>query len=248
MLTLSSESLEGYGLNRIFAFVKEAGFDGIDITLDPSNFDTLNADYLHELIKTYNLPIVALQLGLNSSHRDILNAVEMAKKIEVKIIIVQPPRITQFREIQWFKTQIPKLRKKENLSIALENASPKTYFGIIPQRAMNNLVELKRFKHACLDTSRLAEKKEEIIKVSSLLKDYLVHIHLSNVYRGQGHNLPTKGILPLESFLTKLKDFNYKGAISLKILSKYLEAGNDERVMTNLKECKTFYEKYFLQK
>jgi hypothetical protein len=54
-----------------------------------------------------------------------------------------------------------------------------------------------------------------------------------------------KGILPLESFLAKLKSTDYKGAISLKVKPEYLEAGNDKAVLKNLKECLAFCEKYF---
>ena len=42
MLTLSTDSLKGYGINRIFQLVKEAGLDVRDIVIDPKNYDTLN--------------------------------------------------------------------------------------------------------------------------------------------------------------------------------------------------------------
>lgn len=245
MLTLSTDSLKGYGINRIFELAKEAGLDGLDIAVDPKNYDTLNSAYLKKLSSEHGLPIVALQAAPNASHSQILETVETAKTMGVNIIIVQPPRITNIRQTQWLKSQIPKIRKRENLSIALENASPETYLGFIPKRAMTSLVELRRFKHACIDTSRLAEKKEDIIRVYGLLKDYIVHIHLSNVFRRQSYALPMKGVLPLESFLTKLKAENYNGAVSLKIQPRFLEAGNDEKVVKNLKECKKFFEEFF---
>ncbi|MBI2464042.1 sugar phosphate isomerase/epimerase [Candidatus Peregrinibacteria bacterium] len=248
MLTLSSESLKGYDLNRIFAFAKEAGYEGVDIAIDPKLYDTQNAAYLKELIKDFNLPIIALQTSLNSTHTDILDAVKTAKEIGTGIVIVQPPKIISFKQIQWLKHEIPKIRKKEEISIALENGSSKTYLGFIPERAMNSLIELRRFKHACIDTSRMAEKKQDLIRVYDLLKDYIVHIHLSNVYRHQSYSLPMKGMLPLESFLSKLKNNGYKGAISLKVLPKFLDAGNDRNVLKNLKECKEFYDSYFINK
>ena len=127
MLTLSTDSLKGYGINRIFQLVKEAGLDGLDIVIDPKNYDTLNPSYLKKLSEKYNLPIVALQAAPNASHNQILETIEAAKTIGVNIIIIQPPRITNIRQAQWLKSQIPKIRKRENLSIALENASPETY-------------------------------------------------------------------------------------------------------------------------
>ena len=49
MLTLSTDSLKGYGLNRIFEFAKDADFDGIDLAVDPTVLDTQNSGYIKEL-------------------------------------------------------------------------------------------------------------------------------------------------------------------------------------------------------
>ena len=54
-----------------------------------------------------------------------------------------------------------------------------------------------------------------------------------------------EGIMPLESFLTKLKQEKYPGAVSIKVLPKYLHAGEDEKVVKDLKEIKDFYDKYY---
>lgn len=248
MLALSSDSLTGYGLNRIFEIAKKLDFDGLDLAINKKDFDTQNATYIRELVETFRLPVVSIQTAPNASHQDILDTVEMAKKIGTRIVIVQPPRITNFKQIQWLKTKVPKIRKKENISIALENGSSKTFLGFIPKRAMNNLNELRKFKHVCLDTTRLYSKKTDLIRAYGFLKNYLVHIHLSNVYNRRHYYLPTAGNLPLESFLAKLKQNNFKGAISLRIKPKYLEVGDDEKVLDHLKECKKFYEKYFVKK
>jgi hypothetical protein len=57
--------------------------------------------------------------------------------------------------------------------------------------------------------------------------------------------LPEDGILPLESFLTKLKQDNFPGSISIKVNPKYISAGNDEKVIKHLKDTKAYYDKYF---
>ena len=72
-------------------------------------------------------------------------------------------------------------------------------------------------------------------------------MHVSNVKKAQGYALPNEGILPLESFLTKLKQEGYRGAVSFKINPKFLGAGDDEKVLANLAECKKFYTNYFLK-
>ena len=245
MLTLSSDSLKGYGLNRIFQIAKAAGYAGIDLTLDPKNFDTHNAQYVKSLVESTEMPVVALQTAPNANPHKVQEAVQMAKILGTRVIVVQPPKIFDFKYIQWLKNEIPKIRQKESISIALENAPSETFLGIIPERAMGNIIDLKKFKHVCIDTSRVAQKRDDLIRIYKALKKFLVHIHISNVKAGKYYYPLGKGILPLESFLTKLKQDGFAGNISLKINPKFLEAGDDQKVMKMLEEQKLFYDTYF---
>lgn len=245
MLALSSDSLRGYGLNRIFRFVKNANYDGLDLVVDSRNYDSQNADYVKELIKEYDLPVVSMQLP-DPSPKDLKESIEMAKKINCKVIIVQPPTILSFKKISWLKREVPKIRAKESISIALENAPAEMILGFIPKHAMNNIVDMKKFKHACIDTTRIALKRQDLIRYYKSLQKYLVHIHLSNVKGARKYYLPDDGVLPLESFLAKLRQDEFPGTISMRINPKYLSAGDDEKVMNQLGEMKKFYEKYFL--
>lgn len=247
MIVLSTDSLKGYGLNRIFKLVKEAGFDGIDLYIDPHDFDTQDTDYVKELMDQYELPVVSIQTSKNSTANGIMDAVEMAKALGTKVIVVQPPKMFNFKYTKWLTDEVPKIRQRENISIALENAPNETFLGIIPEHALNNLNELRKFKHAALDTTRVAQKKDDLIRVFHILRKYLVHVHLSNVKKGKGYALPDEGILPLESFLTKLKQEGYRGAISFRINPKALQAGDRKKVLKHMAECKKFYEEYFLK-
>jgi len=246
MIAMCTDSLKGYGLNRIFEFVKKAGYDGIDLNIDPKNFDTQNAAYIKTLIEKYQLPVLAITTPPTGNAHKIQEAVAMAKELDTKIIIIQPPKIFDFRYIQWLKNEIPKIRQKENISIALENSSSETFLGIIPGHAMNSVVELKNFKHVCVDTTRVAQKKEDLIRIYKTLKKYLVHVHLSNVKAGADYYPPQNGILPIESFLTKLKQDGYPGSISMKINPKFMDVGNEEKVMKALDDLKKYYTTYFI--
>ncbi|EKD48160.1 MAG: xylose isomerase-like protein TIM barrel [uncultured bacterium] len=243
-IAISTDSLMGYGLNRIFEFAKEIGFDGIDLMLDKKNLDSLDADYVSKLSTETGLPILAIQTSDNAKKKDVEEAVKMAKTLGAKVIIVQPPKILDRKYADWLKQEVPNIRKIENISIALENAQNKLWLGFIPERAMNNINELKRFKHACLDTSRVAEKKEDLINTYNSLSKFLVHVHISNYHRNKGYQLLNKGSLPLESFISKLATDDFKGAISIKITPKNLEVREKDRMMKNLEDCKKFIEKY----
>jgi sugar phosphate isomerase/epimerase len=245
MLSICTDSFKGYGLNRIFEFIKAAGFDGVDLNIDPRNFDTQNTEYVKSLIDLYHLPVLAISTPPTGSAKKIQEAVDMAKTIGTKIIVIQPPKIFDFQYTSWLKNEIPKIRQRENISIALENAPSETFLGIIPEHSMNNVIDLKKFKHVCIDTTRVATKREDLIRIYKTLKPFLVHVHLSNVKNGTPYSLPQSGILPIESFMTKLKQDGYPGTISIKINPKYINVGDDKKVLKDLGDLKEFYTTYF---
>jgi len=245
MITLTTDSLKGYGLNRIFELAASAGYDGIDLSVDFKQFDTYNADYLKKLSAEYKIPIHSISAPDKVTEAKIKKIIEVAKKVDAKVIILQAPELLNFKLASWMKKEIPKLREKEFISIALENASSETFLGFIPKKAISNSSELKKFKHISLDTARIGEDKKDLMRAYGVFKKYLVNIHFSNVYRGKKYYPPKQGIMPLESFLTKLKEDKYPGAISIKILPKNLHAGEDDKVVDDLKDVKKYYDKYY---
>lgn len=245
MIILSTDSLRGYGLNRIFELAKQAAYEGLDLAVDFSQYDTCNTEYLKRLISETGLPVQAVSAPDHCSANRIKELAIMTKEIGAKILILQPPKFHEFKVASWFKQEIPKFREKYGISIALENAPAGTFLGFIPDHAMSNTEDLKKFKHVSLDTARIGEKRQDLIRIYAALRKYLVHIHLSNVSHGKKYALPTEGIMPLESFLTKLKQDNYPGSISIKVLPRLLSAGNDEKVVEALGKAKKYYDKYY---
>lgn len=245
MLILSTDSLRGYGLNRIFELTKEAGYQGIDLAVDFGQYDTYNTEYLKRLISESGLPIQAVSAPAGSTPARIKSLVEMTAAIGAKILILQPPKFHEFKLSGWMKDEIPTLREKHGISIALENSPAGSFLGIIPDHALSNTEDLKKFKHVALDTARVGEKRQDLMRVYAALRKYMVHVHLSNVSHGKKYAPPTEGIMPLESFLTKLKQDNYPGSISIKVLPRLLNAGNDEAVIEALEKAKKYYDKYY---
>ena len=90
-----------------------------------------------------------------------------------------------------------------------------------------------------------SSKKEDLIRFYEHVRKFLAHVHLSNVHKHKEYSLPNEGILPLESFLKKLKDNDYKGAISVRVRPAELCAGDDEKVLKKLKSVKKFIEEYY---
>lgn len=245
MIALHTSSLHKYGLNRIFEFAKEADYDGIEIEVDKNNFDTQNAEYIKKLTDEYKLPVLALHAPANGTQKSVEHVIEMAIYLKCPVVVITPPKLTDFKFTRWLKKEAPILRKKKHVQIALANAGGKTFLGFLPERALNNITDLKKFGMVTLDCSMTSSKKEDLIRFYEHLKKLVVHVHLSNVRRHKEYSLPTEGILPLESFLKKLKNNSYKGAISVRVRPAELDAGDDEKVIKKLKKVKNFIEQYF---
>lgn len=243
-LVLSTASLEGYGLDRIFSVAKQAGFEGLDLKVVPANFDSHDADYLTTLIKRHDLNITSLEAPDHYSESDVEKLILVAKSINTKVIVVSAPSLLSFSLTGWLKKEVPKIRRKENISIALENAKDETYLGIIPKHAMNNLYEMKKFKHASIDVSLLFERGSDIIHTFNNLKDFLVHIHISNARRGKLYCGLQDGSLPIESLLSKLKSSDFLGSVSLKINPKEFDLKEEKKVIAALKNQIEFCLKY----
>lgn len=244
MFLLSTDSLRGYGLNRIFRFAKEGGFEGLELALDARQYDTLNAPYLNELQEQQDLPIRVVRVFAYGTIAQSTQALELAHAIRAKVVVIEPPRLFDFKFKDWMKNQVPKLRRQYDLNIALKNGPSEYLFGVLPGRSMNSLPDLQNFKEICLDVSNLFSKKIDLMRAYEMTKKYLVHVELSNVDRGVPHSLLTHGIMPLESFLTRLKQDRFPHDISLMVRPSVIGAGDDTQVLNNLKASRKFFEQY----
>jgi sugar phosphate isomerase/epimerase len=245
MIALHTSSLHRYGLNRIFGFAKAAGYDGIEIGVDKNNFDTQNAEYIKRLSEKYELPVLALHAPVNGTEKSVQHVVSMAAYLGCSVVVITPPKLMDFSFTRWLKKEAPALRKKKNIQLALENTGGETFLGFLPGRAMNNISDLKNFGMVALDTSATAAKKADLIRFYEHLKKLVVHVHLSNVRHHKEYSMPNEGVLPLESFLKKLKSNGYQGVISMRIRPADLGEGDDEKVVKNLKKAKEFVDGYF---
>lgn len=247
MIALHTNSLGKYGLNRIFEFAKAAGFDGIEIGVNKNDYDTQNAEYIKKLSEQHGIPVIALHSPINGSSKSVEHVVEMAVYLKCPVVIVTPPKLLDFSFASWLKKEVPHLRKKKHIQIALVNAPGKTLFGFLPDRTMNSLSDMKKFGMAALDCSSTSSKKwGNLLSVYEHLKKLIVHIHLSNIRNHKEYSLPNEGILPLESFLRKLKRSDYKGAISIRVRPSELAAGDDDKVVEKLKKAKAFVEEFYI--
>ena len=92
MFLLSTSSLRGYGLHKIFSLARDAHYDGICLDLNPLDFDTENTNYISDLSKEFGIPIVSITAYERRITPKIVDKIiEMATILEAKIVNFYPP-------------------------------------------------------------------------------------------------------------------------------------------------------------
>lgn len=134
MLLLSTSSLSGYGLHRIFDFAKKSAYDGVDLCVNFSEFDTFNATYLRELSALSGVQIVSITVPENKLTTGQLDFIlDMASDLGVKTVNIHPPHRLE-KEKDWFGEYLKVLQEKyPNILLNIINAPPKTWLFVIAE-------------------------------------------------------------------------------------------------------------------
>lgn len=253
MLLLSTSSLTGYGLHRIFSFAKKADYVGLDIALGTLNFDLWDEDYIESLVKEFDIPVLSLTApGRGMSQKKFEKIISMAKRLSVQVITFSPPHITDGKDIQWFKNLLPRVKQDMHISVCVQNVEPKFLFFVIPEYRNATLTQIKGVTgDTTLDLLGVdSSSSMDIIKAQWVLGKSIKNIFFSDkkaMKRGILPGWAGGGIsyLPLESFLMKLKTSWYGGYITLKVSPKEMWVWNAERVVQNLEYMRKYYEKHY---
>ena len=252
MLLLSTSSLTGYGLHRIFSFVKKAGYTGLDISLWMLNFDLWDEDYIAELSKSFWIPVISLTApSKGMSQKKLEKIMLIAQKLEVQLVTFSPPHLTD-KDTKWFWAPLAKIKKALHLSVCIQNVAPKFLFFVIPEYRNATLEQIKWVTgDTTLDLMWVdSSSSMDIMKAQTILGSSIKNVFFSdkiNSHRGLLPGGSPGGIshLPLESFLMKLKVSWYAWYITVKVWPKEIGVGNTERVEQNLEYIKNYYEKHF---
>lgn len=252
MLLLSTSSLTGYGLHRIFQFAKKANYTGIDLALGMMNFDLWDEDYIASLVKEFDLPVLSITAPQKDmSSKKLEKIMIVAKKLSVQVITFSPPHFTD-KDTKWFGSVLMKIKRDTHISIAVQNVESKFLFFVIPEYRNATLSQIKAVTgDTTLDLMAIDNSSSmDVIKAHGMLAKSIRNVLFSDKHGMQRGILPGGaggGIshLPLESFLMKLKTTGYGGYITLKVSPKAIGVGNAERVEQNLEYMKNYYEKHF---
>lgn len=237
----STGSLYTFGLDRVYGWAAEAGYDGVEIMMD-DRWDTHQAHYLDHLSQKHAIPILALhppiiqgawRLGAEET---LVRSAKLARRIGAPTVIAHPPPPGR-PLVRWAKGALAEARE-QGVAVAIENMPRSTgsVFGI-RRRSCHLPEHLLGLGDATLDTSHLGASGVDPMHALSVLGEQLRHVHLSDSNRIPGrdeHKLPGKGQLPLKEFLSALGASDYPAAVSLELKPWPLGVPDPETVQKNM--------------
>jgi sugar phosphate isomerase/epimerase len=253
VILLSTSSLNWYGLHRIFQFAHKAWYDWIDIALWKINYDYWDEEYIKELSKAFNLPVLSITAPAKwMNQKKVDRIVKIASTLWSQLITFSPPHFSD-KNTSRFTRYLLKVKRDTHISIAIQNVEPKFLFFIIPEYKNSTLYEIKKTTwDATLDLSSIDWSSwMDILKAQKMLWSSMKNIFLSDKHGNKVWILPWQawwGIsyLPLESFFMKLKTTGYNGFITLKVKPSELWVWTEEKVFQNLEYAINYYKKHFL--
>lgn len=248
MLLVSTSSFRGYGLHKIFEIVAQSEYDGVDIVLSATDFDTLDAGYLNHLSE-----ITGVKIGSITAYERKMDAktldeiVEIAIQLKVPLINIYPPHRLD-KDGAWFNDVLPDCKKRHpSIQFAVINVEPKTFLFFIPEYKDATLTSIKKLTgETALHISNVdSESGVDLIKTFTVLGSSIVNILLSDKTSSKDELLPGKGEMPLETLLIRLKEGGYKRNFTLKVDPRALGVGDDALVLKRMNDSKKFLDKYY---
>jgi sugar phosphate isomerase/epimerase len=248
MFLLSTASLAWYGLHKIFLLAKEAQYDWLDLSVDFEQFDTMDVLYIKSLEEQNELQIHSVTAPERKlTKRNFTQLLALASELEVGIVNVHPPHRFE-KERDWFGDYLKLMTQKyPNITINVINAPPKTWLFLISEFGDARPETIKKItEHTALSILNVDPGSGvDLMKTFVLLGSTMWLIYLSDKTEESSGLFPGEWSMPLESLLIKLSDIQYPGHFTLSVLPKYLEAGNDKKVVDRLVEAKRYLWKYY---
>lgn len=244
MIFIHTQSFPLYSLDRIFQIGKKAGFDGIEVMVT-RHFDTQDGEYLQELEKRHGIPVKAFCIQPGKEEELLEPFEKVISFFEGSVVNLTTYGTLSFAYRKWVKNRVPSLARQHNLLINRRNMPNKNIFGLIPERTGNSQYELRETGNVCLDLAAFWASNKQVMGTVGYFGDTLKHIYVSNVHNGVFYMPLTKGILPLESYFTKLAQSHYRRDFTLKIAPQNLPQGSMDEIIHVLEESRKFFEQYF---
>jgi sugar phosphate isomerase/epimerase len=247
-VVFSTGSLYPFGLERVYSWAAESGFDGVEVMMD-ERWDTHQRAYLDHLREKHDLPILALHPPLRrgawnlAPEETLVRSARLARSAGIPVVVAHPPPPGRPLE-RWAASPLREARE-EGVSVAVENmprGEPRRVFSIGRYRSCYLPEHLLGLGDVTLDTSHVGASKVDLMHAYSTLAGQLRHVHLSDsdLTGGDQHRLPGKGRLPLRPFLSTLANSDYSGVVTLELKPWPLGAPDPETIMERMRGALEF--------
>jgi len=241
-VVFSTGSLYPFGLERVYSWAAESGFDGVEVMMD-ERWDTHQRAYLDHLREKHDLPILALHPPLRrgawnlAPEETLVRSARLARSAGIPVVVAHPPPPGRPLE-RWAASPLREARE-EGVSVAVENmprGEPRRVFSITRYRSCHLPEHLLGLGDVTLDTSHVGASKVDLMRAYSTLANQVRHVHLSDsdLTGGDQHRLPGKGRLPLRPFLSALANSDYPGAVTLELKPWPLGAPDPETILERM--------------
>lgn len=244
----STGSLYPFGLDRIFGWAAEAGFDGVEVMMD-DRWDTHQQGYLEHLVETHGLPVSALHPPIGRGvwglepDETLVRVADLAARVGAGVVVAHPPRVGRSLE-KWCRGPLAEARAR-GVSVAVENMPLQVDQGMLGLRAPRTCghpEDLLGVGDVTLDTSHCGMSGVDILRAREVLQEQIRHVHLSDsrLVGRDDHRPPGKGKLPLGEFLSGLAAQGYRGAVSLELKPWPLGAPEPQKILARMREALDF--------
>jgi len=244
----STGSLYPFGLDRVYGWISEAGYDGVEIMMD-ERWDTHQEEYLGDLVERHGVPILALHPPLRRGawglgpEETLVRVARLASRMEVPVVVSHPP--PPGRPLERWKAGPLSEAREQGVAVAVENMPQSWAGGLFRVRRKSCYLpeHLGDVGEVTLDTSHAGASKVDLLRAHSALAVQLRHVHLSdsNLEVGRDeHRLPGKGRLPLKPFLDALGASGYTGAVSLELKPWPLGTPDPEAILERMRAALRF--------
>ena len=239
----STGSLHPFGLERVYAWAAEAGFDGVEIMMD-ERWDTHQDAYLKDVADKNGIPILALHPPLRRGAwnlepgETLVRSAALAKKIGASVLVAHPP--PPGRPLERWNAGPLRRAREQGVSVAVENmprSRPSGIFSIRRNASCHLPEHLLGLGDVTLDTSHVGASKVDLMRAYSVLSSQLRHVHLSDsdLTGGDQHRLPGMGRLPLRPFLAALYRDGYSGVVTLELKPWPLGTPDPETILERMR-------------
>jgi sugar phosphate isomerase/epimerase len=242
-LSLSTGSLYIYPLRTVFRWARSAGFDGVELVVNPEAI-VRGGESVRQMAEAEGVEIFSVHPtlvplpGWRERGGGMGSTFRLAREAGADVVVMHTPRTESLDEGDGlaFLARIESWRShfaKQGLRLAVEN---KAIHAEAQRRyALSSLERLRAFadRHdlgLVLDTTHAATAGEDLVHARQIMDGRLVDVHLSDMggwpsrlpvarvrtMLGE-HRFPGSGHLPLPGLLADLAATGYAGPLTLEL-------------------------------